>query len=121
MLYANHYIWYIFVSALDIFLTYLILHPIFSSPSTAMLDAPPPTEPRGREVNFLANWIIQLAGVPGMVVYKFALVAIVITICEIIGRKRFLTGRRVVEWAIALSCVPVALALYQMARDLWGR
>lgn len=122
VLYPNCYTWYVFLSALDIMLTYLILHPLFSSPGTAF-DATNPYgvyEQRGHEVNVLADWVIKLAGVPGMVVYKFALVALVIGICEIVGRRRFQIGLRVAEWAIALSCIPVIIALAQMGTDVWS-
>ena len=122
VLYPNCYTWYVFLSALDILLTYLILHPLFSSPANAFddLDSSGAIELRGREVNVIADWVIRQAGVPGMVLYKFLLVVLVIGICEIVGRRRYLTGLRVAEWAIALSCIPVIIALSQMGADVWS-
>jgi hypothetical protein len=113
VLYPNAYVWFVFLAALDVVLTYLILHPVLFFRDFDM------TESRGSEVNALANWIIERWDVPGMVVFKFALVVIVIVLCEIIGRRKDQTGRRLAEWAIALTVIPVALALIQMVLDLY--
>lgn len=126
MLYPNAYVWFLFVASLDIVLTYLILHPLFSSPQVFALDRDDDEGPvvvvtaeeRGREVNALADKVIQRYDVPGMVVYKFLLVVLVIGICEVIGRRRSSAGRRLAEWAVAISTIPVVVALVQMGMDL---
>jgi hypothetical protein len=99
VLYENHYTWFVFVSALDVMLTWVILHT------------------GGREANQLAAMVLERFGLEGLVVFKFVLVILVIAICEILGRKNLQTGRRLASWAVALTCVPlfVAVAL------LWGR
>lgn len=96
VLFPDAYVWFVLLSAMDIMLTRLILY----------FD--------GYEVNPVARWIIETGGLPGMVVYKFALVLIVITICELVGRVRPRVGRRLAEWAAAITVVPVALAALQL-------
>ena len=98
MLFENLYVWFIFVSSLDIMLTAVVLS--FG----------------GREVNGLAAVALNRFGLPGMVVFKFLLVTFVICICEIVGQKAPKTGRRLAEWAVALTCVPLVLALVQIFR-----
>jgi len=111
--YPGAYVWFIFVSALDIMLTYLILHPVLFAADLEM------TESRGSEANALADQIIQRWDVPGMVIFKFILVVIVIGICEFIGHRRDETGRRLAEWAVAITVIPVVVALVQMGLDLY--
>ena len=113
MLYPNAYVWFVFLSALDIMLTYLILHPVLFSRDVFM------SESRGVEENVLANWFLERWDVPGLVAFKFMLVVIVVTLCEIIGRRKDATGRRLAEWAVAITSIPVVLALIQMGLDLY--
>jgi hypothetical protein len=100
VLYPNVYVWYVLLSALDIMLTWTILH----------LD--------GVELNLLADWVIHHGGLPGMVAYKFVLVLLVVAICEVVGRRRDRVGRRLSEWAVAITAVPVGVAFAQLALDV---
>lgn len=93
MLYENHYTWFVFVSALDVMLTWVILHA------------------GGREANHLAAAVLERFGLEGLVVFKFALVILVIAICEIVGRRNLATGRRLAAWAVALTCIPLLVAV----------
>jgi hypothetical protein len=111
--YPNAYVWLIFLAALDIMLTYLILHPVVFPRDATM------TESRGTEANTLADWFIKRWDVPGMVAFKFALVIVVVVLCEVIGRHRDATGRRIAEWAVAVTVIPVLVALVQMGMDLY--
>jgi len=111
--YPNAYVWLIFLAALDIMLTYLILHPVLFPRDATM------TESRGTEANALADWFVQRWDVPGMVAFKFMLVALVVVLCEVIGRHRDATGRRIAEWAVAITVIPVLVALVQMGMDLY--
>ena len=72
-LYPGCYAWYVFLASLDIMFTWIILSPPL----------------RGIEVNWLARWIIRHGDLPAMIPYKFALVGLVIAICEITGRSRY--------------------------------
>jgi hypothetical protein len=111
--YPNAYVWFVFLAALDVILTYLILHPVLFSRGADM------TESRGIEANALADWIIERWDVPGMVAFKFVLVVLVVLLCEVIGRRKDETGRRIAEWAVAITSIPVVVALIQMSLDLY--
>ena len=119
VLYPNIYVWYVFLAALDIMFTYLILHPVFSVPHDPTATAPV-YEEHGEEVNLLADWVIQHGGVPGMVAYKFVLVALVIGICEFVGRRSDRVGRKLAKWAVALNAFPVVVALAQLSWATFG-
>lgn len=95
-LYPNIYAWFVFLSAMDIMLTCIVLY--FG----------------GTEVNVLADWVFQRWGLPGMVVYKFLLVVFVVMICEIVGRLNMPRGRRLAKWAVVVTAVPVVLAFGQL-------
>lgn len=126
VLYPNAYVWFVFLAAMDVMCTYLVMHPgLFYQPDAAeqaviaATDGEPviEREPRGRELNPLAAGIIERYGVPGKVVYKFSLVMLVIVICEIVGRVKYATGQRLAEWAVALTSIPVVVAIVQMVVD----
>ena len=112
-LYPEAYVWFVFLASLDIMLTYLILNPIVFSHDDYGV------EPRGAEANAVANQVIQRWDVPGMVIFKFVLVLVVVFICEIIGRRRDDTGRRIAEWAVAITSIPIVVAVVQMGLDLY--
>ena len=99
VLYENHYAWFVLVSALDLMLTWIVLHA------------------GGREANAIAAAVLQRWGLEGMVVFKFALVVFVIALCEVIGRRNHAAGRRLATWAVALTCLPLVVAVGL----LWGR
>ncbi|MCH7873626.1 MAG: hypothetical protein IID33_18155 [Planctomycetes bacterium] len=96
LLYPGVYLWYVVLASFDIILTWIIL------------------SLGGREENALANWIFKHGGLVGAVVFKFATVVFVVVICEFVGRHRDKTGRRVAEWAIALTAIPVVVAIVQL-------
>lgn len=99
-LYPSRYSWYVFVSALDVILTTVLLH----------LGA--------EEVNVIANWVLGRWNIAGMVVFKFVLVSLVLVICEFVGRRRPRLGKWLIEWAVGITCIPVNLAVLQMLFDL---
>jgi hypothetical protein len=92
MLYPNLYTWLLFVSALDVMLTWVVLYY------------------GGREANALADAVIHHLGLPGLVAFKFALVLLVIILCEVVGRKRPRTGQKLAAAGIAITLVPVVIA-----------
>ena len=102
VLYPDVYVWYVFVAALDIMLTWIILHS------------------DGSEVNLLADWIIRRWDLPGTVIFKFSCALLVVLICEFIGRVRPRLGRRLAQWAIALTAVPVVWAFTQLLIARFG-
>jgi hypothetical protein len=96
MLYPNLYVWFIFFAAMDIMMTWVVLWW------------------GGEEANAVANNILRRYGLPGFVGYKFILVALVIFLCEITGRLKPHSGKRLALVAVGLTCVPVAWAFFQL-------
>ncbi len=96
VLYPNCYVWYVFFAALDVMLTWVILHL------------------GGHEINIVADRVIARWDLPGLAVFKFGLVAVVVCICEVVGRRRAGLGRTLATWAVALAAVPVAVGLIQL-------
>ncbi len=96
MLYPRSYKWFVFISALDVILTWFIL----------LLG--------GSEVNLLADAVIANAGLQGILIYKFCLVLLVVMICEIVGRRRPWVGRNLARAAIAITALPVVLSIAQL-------
>ena len=101
-LYPQAYVWFIFVSALDLMMTWVVLY--FG----------------GREVNVLADYILDRWALPGMVVYKFALVIFVIFICEVVGHHRPRLGRRLSIFAVLITLVPVIIAFTHLLAARFG-
>jgi hypothetical protein len=96
VLYPRIYPWYVFLAALDIMLTWVVLHS------------------GGREVNVMADWVIRMGGLRGTVLFKFATVLLVIAICEVVGRKRPPLGLKIAEWSVAVTAIPVTVTLVQL-------
>ena len=96
VLYANAYVWYVLLASLDIMLTTVIM------------------AADGHELNTVADRVIQRWGLPGLVVFKFAFVLLVIFICEIVGRRNDKTGRRLAEWSVAITAIPVVVSVIQL-------
>ncbi len=97
-LFPTLYTWYVFASALDLMLTWVILHH------------------GGREANAVANWIIERHDLMGIVFFKFAIVMLVILICEIVGRVRYPTGLLLARCAVALGFFPVIIGTAEVVR-----
>ncbi|MBB6430583.1 DUF5658 family protein [Algisphaera agarilytica] len=69
----------------------------------------------GWEVNPIANAVLARFGFPGMIVFKFFIVAMVILMCEKIVREKPRAGRAVMAIAIAATMVPVLVAALEFA------
>jgi hypothetical protein len=98
-LYPQPYVWFVFASALDVLLTFIVLY--FG----------------GREVNKVAAWVIEEAGIVGMTLFKFALVVFVILLCQVVGRLDRAKGRRLAEWAVAITFIPVTFTFVMLLAD----
>jgi hypothetical protein len=97
VLYPNHYLWYILAATLDVLVTYTII-----------------THLGGSEVNGIADALIQRFGAPGMIGLKFSTIAVVLLICEFVGRRSFGLGRRLATAAVVVSALPAAIGLAQV-------
>jgi hypothetical protein len=91
MRYPNTYVWLVLVSALDIFLTLIVIY-IW----------------HGYEVNPIVAAIISHLGFHWAIVFKLAIVVLVIIVCEVVGRKSDRTGRRLAVASVIVSTLPVA-------------
>lgn len=89
MRYQNAYVWFVLFSTLDVVLTWHILE-----------------RHGGSEINPVADLLIRHWGFIGAVGLKYALVLVVIIVCEWIARRRERTGRRLAWLAVAISLVP---------------
>lgn len=94
MHFQNAYVWIIFVSSLDIMLTWKILGR------------------GGIEVNPVAAVVIDAWGMHGAIAFKFALMMWVIVACEILARLRRKAGRFLAGAAIVISASPVVWSLF---------
>jgi len=90
-------VWFLFVSALDVFMTYLLIR-----------------QPGYTEGNPLAAYFLNHWGVKGMVYFKFAMVAFVCVITQIIARSREDIARRILQFATLVvgGVVVYSLTLY---------
>lgn len=103
VLFPNHYCWYVIGSSLDIFVTYVIIEHF-----------------HGREVNRLADALIQRFSEWGLIGLKFSTVMLVIVICEFIGRRSSRVARRLATAAVVLAALPVGIGLLQISAWLFG-
>lgn len=97
----NAYAWYVLVCVLDLCLTYTVIFRL-----------------GGREVNGLAQFALESGGFWGLIALKVLTMIVVIMACESIARERNAAARRLAEWAVAISAIPVILALVQIAQHV---
>ncbi len=88
---------FILVNALDVFLTVLLLY-----------------RHTHDEGNPLAKWFLDRWGVPGMVYFKFGMVAAVCVIAQVVARRRPATARRLLHATTALVGAVVIYSLLQV-------
>ena len=96
--YPNTYVWFVFVSAMDIMLTWAIL------------------SLGGEEVNPIARIVIEAWGLPGATLFKFSLALFVILTCEIVGRYRDRLALGLARTSVAVSALPVVYSLGLLAQ-----
>lgn len=89
VLFPDRYLWLVFLSALDLMLTRVIL----------FLG--------GAEVNPLAERVIAQWGMPGLSMFKFMIVAFVIVACEYVGRISRTQGRWLAIIGVCIAAFPV--------------
>jgi hypothetical protein len=63
----------------------------------------------GEELNSLARAILETSGLAGMVLFKLALVVLILVLIELIGRRRQSAARMIALLAIAANTVAVTL------------
>lgn len=95
-LYPDAYVWFIVVSTLDLLVTGIIL----------ILG--------GQELNPVARQVHQHWDLLGLSVFKFIIVATVISLCQAIGRLRWHTGRSIAWLGVGVTTVPVIFGATQL-------
>ncbi|MEE3001877.1 MAG: DUF5658 family protein [Planctomycetota bacterium] len=85
----NLYLWLIFVSALDVILTRVVL--FFG----------------GKEINPVADFVLLNWGRLGMSLFKFMIIGFVIIVCEYLATRNATVSRRLAIVSIMISLVPV--------------
>jgi len=98
MRHQNAYAWFVFLSAMDLMLTWIILHS------------------NGREVNPVADWVVTTLDLWGLVGFKFSLVVLVVVLCEMIGPHRPALAQFVSCFAVIITAVPVGYAFFLLLR-----
>lgn len=93
MHFQNTYVWIVFVSSLDIMLTWRIL------------------DRGGIEVNPIAAAVIDFWGMHGAIAFKFAVMLGVIVMCEVLARLKWSAGRFLATSAVVISASPVVWSL----------
>lgn len=68
----------------------------------------------GYEVNPLVCKVIAHGGLLGLLSYKFALVILVILICEYLASRRRPIGRWLARLSIVLTALPVTASIVQL-------
>lgn len=103
-MYPDHYAWYILASSLDVMVTYFIIWRL-----------------GGREVNAVANHLLEMFGHWGLILLKFSSIIVVVAICEWLGRLNVSRGRMLATAAIIISAFPVGAGLVQIFAWVgWG-
>lgn len=97
MRYRVAYAMFVFLSLLDLSLTYFILGGRI-----------------GWEVNPIAELVVRHYDLFGLIGFKLSLVVLIILLCETIGCRRDDLGRFVSRLAVGLTAVPVVLSSYQL-------
>jgi len=67
----------------------------------------------GSEANPIADAILAFYGWAGMVGFKFAMMTVVIVLCEWVGRRRLPAGKRLAIIAIAIQFIPLLAVIAQ--------
>jgi len=90
---SDYHTWFVLAASLDLMFTWLILGL------------------GGREVNLIADLVLFAHGFPGLILFKFALVLLVVICCEQIARQHMVKAKRVATLAVLISFVPVAWSM----------
>ncbi|NOX53674.1 MAG: hypothetical protein GXP27_04410 [Planctomycetes bacterium] len=99
---------FIFVSALDVFMTYVLLRHSAEGRTVHIFT----------ESNAVARYFLNHWGIKGLVMFKFAMVAIVTVLAQLIAMRRLDTARRLLNVATLLVCAVVIYSLVLLVRGL---
>ena len=95
--YPRHYVWVLGLALLDVLVTSMVLIT------------------GGKELNVIARFAIEHAGVGGMIAIKGSTLAVIIGICEYLGHRRPVLGQRIAEFALAANSAAVTCGMVYLA------
>lgn len=96
--FPQRYVWYVLVGFLDLIMTNTLINYFGAI-----------------EVNRLADAVIRHGGFAGLIAFKATSMVLVISICEIVARRKRETAGKLATAAVVLSAVPVVAAALQLA------
>ncbi|MCZ6835139.1 MAG: hypothetical protein O7G85_05130 [Planctomycetota bacterium] len=117
MRYPNEYVWLVFVSCLDLTLTWVILEGLEGdeiNPLAKMILE----SLKGTPSNPFDNSILSLMGYLGLIVFKFCLILFVMLVCEVVGRRNNVMARRLARFGVVVSAIPVLVSLYLLITEV---
>jgi uncharacterized membrane protein len=101
VLYPGQYLWFVLLSFMDVAMTAVIL------------------SVGGWEVNSLANHFLSRFDLMGLVMLKVCIITFFLTVCEMVGRRNKLAGRRLVLAAILITMVPILVGSVELFLYAW--
>ena len=111
MRYPNEYVWLVFVSGMDLALTWLILGELegeeINPVARFILEGL-----KGEQANPFDNSLLSLVGYRGLIVFKFCLILFVMLVCEILGRRADKSGRLLARVGVGISAIPMIVSFY---------
>lgn len=108
LLFETEISWFVLVGALDVFLTYILLRASHEGYSRSIVI----------EGNPIARWILHQWGMKGMVVFKFIMIGVVVSIAEVVGRTRPALGRGLLICGTAVVGAVVVYSARLIAMNL---
>jgi hypothetical protein len=117
MRYPNEYVWLLFVSGLDLMLTWLILEGLDGEEANPVAQFIIESW-RGEPANPFDNSVLGLFGLYGLIVFKFCLILFVMLVCEMLGRRNDAGGRRLVRFGVGLSAIPMIVSFYLLVTEV---
>ena len=117
MRYPNEYVWLVFVSGMDLALTWLILGELegeeINPVARFILEGR-----KGEPPNPFDSSILSLVGYRGLIVFKFCLILFVMLVCEILGRREDKSGRLLARVGVGISAIPMFVSFYLLITEV---
>ena len=118
MRYPNEYVWLVFVSCMDLTLTWLILEGLegeeINPVARFILEGL-----KGERANPFDNSILSLVGYFGLIIFKFCLILFVMLVCEILGRRSDESGRLLARVGVGISAIPMIVSFYLLITEVF--
>lgn len=108
LLFETEISWFVLVGALDVFMTYIILRFSHDGQTRHTLV----------ESNPVAAWVLHRWGMRGMVIFKFIMIAVVVTIAEVVGQVRPVVARLLLLGGTLVVGSVVVYSLLLLLRSL---